>query len=179
MEKPMITILGPTASGKTPLAAALAKEIGGEIISADSRQVYRRMDIGTGKDLADYTVQDSPLTLNHEPKTMNHEPKTIPYHLIDICEPGTKYNLFEYQQDFFDVYQDIRQRGAWPILCGGTGLYIEAVLKGYQLSPVPQNPELRSSLEGKTLDEDWFDDAQQNRCGLLSACHPSHRDRNI
>ena len=153
MEKPMITILGPTASGKTPLAAALAKEIGGEIISADSRQVYRRMDIGTGKDLADYTVQDSPLTLNHEPITMNHEPKTIPYHLIDICEPGTKYNLFEYQQDFFDVYQDIRQRGAWPILCGGTGLYIEAVLKGYQLSPVPQNPELRASLEGKTLDE--------------------------
>ena len=146
MEKPMITILGPTASGKTPLAAALAKEIGGEIISADSRQVYRRMDIGTGKDLADYTVQDSPLTLNHEPKT-------IPYHLIDICEPGTKYNLFEYQQDFFDVYQGIRQRGAWPILCGGTGLYIEAVLKGYQLSPVPQNPELRASLEGKTLDE--------------------------
>ena len=153
MEKPMITILGPTASGKTPLAAALAKEIGGEIISADSRQVYRRMDIGTGKDLSDYTVQDSPLTLNHEPITMNHEPKTIPYHLIDICEPGTKYNLFEYQQDFFDVYQDIRQRGAWPILCGGTGLYIEAVLKGYQLSPVPQNPELRASLEGKTLDE--------------------------
>ena len=153
MEKPMITILGPTASGKTPLAAALAKEIGGEIISADSRQVYRRMDIGTGKDLADYTVQDSPLILNHEPITMNHEPKTIPYHLIDICEPGTKYNLFEYQQDFFDVYQDIRQRGAWPILCGGTGLYIEAVLKGYQLSPVPQNPELRASLEGKTLDE--------------------------
>ncbi len=136
MEKPMITILGPTA-----------------IISADSRQVYRRMDIGTGKDLADYTVQDSPLTLNHEPITMNHEPKTIPYHLIDICEPGTKYNLFEYQQDFFDAYQDIRQRGAWPILCGGTGLYIEAVLKGYQLSPVPQNPELRASLEGKTLDE--------------------------
>ena len=153
MEKPMITILGPTASGKTPLAAALAKEIGGEIISADSRQVYRRMDIGTGKDLADYTVQDSPLTLNHEPITMNHDPKTIPYHLIDICEPGTKYNLFEYQQDFFDVYQDIRQRGAWPILCGGTGLYIEAVLKGYQLSPVPQNPELRQRLEGKTLDE--------------------------
>ena len=137
----MITILGPTASGKTPLAAALAQQIGGEIISADSRQVYRRMDIGTGKDLADYTI------------TNNREPITIPYHLIDICEPGTKYNLFQYQQDFFDAYQDIRSRGVVPILCGGTGLYIEAVLKGYKLSPVPQNPELRARLEGKTLDE--------------------------
>ena len=104
----MITILGPTASGKTPVAARLAAEIGGEIISADSRQVYRRMDIGTGKDLEDYG--------------------SVPYHLIDICEPGTKYNLFEYQQDFYDVYQQIRSRGAVPILCGGTGLYIEAVL---------------------------------------------------
>ena len=137
----MITILGPTASGKTPLAAALAYKIGGEIISADSRQVYRRMDIGTGKDLADYTI------------TNNHEPIPVPYHLIDICEPGTKYNLFQYQQDFFDAYQDIIGRDVTPILCGGTGLYIEAVLKGYQLSPVPQNPELRARLEGKTLDE--------------------------
>ena len=131
--KQMITILGPTASGKTPLAAALAQRIGGEIISADSRQVYRRMDIGTGKDLADYG--------------------DVPYHLIDICEPGTKYNLFQYQQDFYDAYQDIQSRGVTPILCGGTGLYIEAVLKGYHLSPVPQNPALRASLEGKTLDE--------------------------
>ena len=129
----MITILGPTASGKTPVAARLAAEIGGEVISADSRQVYRRMDIGTGKDLEDYG--------------------SVPYHLIDICEPGTKYNLFEYQQDFFDVYQQIRSRGAVPILCGGTGLYIEAVLKGYKLSPVPQNQALRDSLEGKPLDE--------------------------
>ena len=133
----MITILGPTASGKTPLAAALAAEIGGEIISADSRQVYRRMDIGTGKDLADYTVSKF----------------NVPYHLIDIREPGTKYNLFEYQQDFFDAYEDIRRRGAVPILCGGTGLYIEAVLKGYHLSPVPQNQPLRDSLEGKSLAE--------------------------
>ena len=133
----MITILGPTASGKTPVAARLAAEIGGEIISADSRQVYRRMDIGTGKDLADYVADG----------------KLIPYHLIDIREPGTKYNLFEYQQDFFDAYQDIRSRGAVPILCGGTGLYIEAVLKGYKLSPVPQNQELRDSLEGKSLEE--------------------------
>ena len=129
----MITILGPTASGKTPVAARLAAEIGGEIISADSRQVYRRMDIGTGKDLGDYG--------------------TIPYHLIDIREPGTKYNLFEYQQDFFDAYQDIQSKGAVPILCGGTGLYIEAVLKGYHLSPVPQNQALRDSLEGKSLAE--------------------------
>ena len=137
----MITILGPTASGKTPLAAALAQQIGGEIISADSRQVYRRMDIGTGKDLADYTI------------TNNREPITIPYHLIDICEPGTKYNLFQYQQDFFDAYNDITGRGKTPILCGGTGLYIEAVLKGYKLSPVPQNQELRDRLEGKSLEE--------------------------
>ena len=144
----MITILGPTASGKTPLAAALAAEIGGEIISADSRQVYRRMDIGTGKDLADYTI-----TNNQYPITNNQYPITVPYHLIDIREPGTKYNLFEYQQDFFDAYEDIRNRGAVPILCGGTGLYIEAVLKGYHLSPVPQNQTLRDSLEGKSLAE--------------------------
>ena len=130
---PMITILGPTASGKTPVAARLAAEIGGEVISADSRQVFRRMNIGTGKDLDDYGA--------------------VPYHLIDIREPGTKYNLFEYQQDFFDVYQQIRSRGAVPILCGGTGLYIEAVLKGYHLSPVPQNQTLRDSLEGKSLAE--------------------------
>ena len=137
----MITILGPTASGKTPLAAALAARIDGEIISADSRQVYRRMDIGTGKDLGDYILK------------IKDERLKIPYHLIDIAEPGTKYNLFQYQQDFFDAYQDIVGRGKTPILCGGTGLYIEAVLKGYQLSPVPQNPELRARLEGKTLDE--------------------------
>ena len=143
----MITILGPTASGKTPLAAALAValpavdgECGAEIISADSRQVYRRMDIGTGKDLADYHVVGDSVA-------------NIPYHLIDIAEPGTKYNLFQYQQDFFDAYNNIIGRGKTPILCGGTGLYIEAVLKGYQLSPVPQNPELRARLEGKTLDE--------------------------
>jgi tRNA dimethylallyltransferase len=141
MKQRMITILGPTASGKTPLAAALASEIGGEILSADSRQVYRRMDIGTGKDLADYTT------------LVDGSPVNIPYHLIDICEPGTKYNLFQYQQDFFDAYNNIIGRGKTPILCGGTGLYIEAVLKGYQLSPVPQNPELRVRLEGKSLEE--------------------------
>ena len=137
----MITILGPTASGKTPLAAALAEKVGGEIISADSRQVYRRMDIGTGKDLGDYILK------------IKDEIVKIPYHLIDICEPGTKYNLFQYQQDFYDAYQDICRRGVVPILCGGTGLYIEAVLKGYKLSPVPQNPELRQRLESKSLEE--------------------------
>ena len=141
MAKRMITILGPTASGKTPLAAALAEKIGGEIISADSRQVYRRMDIGTGKDLGDYILK------------IKDEIVKIPYHLIDICEPGTKYNLFQYQQDFYDAYQDICRRGVVPILCGGTGLYIEAVLKGYKLSPVPQNPELRQRLESKSLEE--------------------------
>ena len=133
----MITILGPTASGKTDLATHLAARLNAEIISADSRQVYRGMDLGTGKDLADYVVNGH----------------VIPYHLIDICEPGTKYNLFRYQQDFLDCYEDIRSRGALPILCGGTGLYIEAVLKGYSLSPVPQNPALRTELEGKNLED--------------------------
>ena len=133
----MITILGPTASGKTDLATHLAARLNAEIISADSRQVYRGMDIGTGKDLADYMVDGH----------------VVPYHLIDICEPGTKYNLFRYQQDFLDCYEDIRSRGALSILCGGTGLYIEAVLKGYSLSPVPQNPELRAKLEEKSLEE--------------------------
>ena len=129
--------MGPTACGKTALAAALAVRIGGEILSADSRQVYRRMDIGTGKDLADYVVDGI----------------AVPYHLIDICEPGTKYNLFQYQQDFLAAYEDICHRGAQPILCGGTGLYIESVLKGYALSPVPQNAELRARLENKNLEE--------------------------
>ena len=135
--KTLLTILGPTASGKTDLAAHVAHELGGEIISADSRQVYRGMDIGTGKDLDDYEV----------------EGEKIPYHLIDICEAGTKYNLFQYQEDFLKAYLDIQGRGAQPILCGGTGLYIESVLKGYHLSPVPQNQELRKSLDGKSLKE--------------------------
>ena len=133
----MITILGPTASGKTSLAAALAYDLNAEIISADSRQVYKGMDIGTGKDLDDYVING----------------RQIPYHLIDICEPGTKYNLFRYQEDFTHAYNDIMDRGVTPILCGGTGLYIESVLKGYNLSPVPQNEELRESLTGKSLNE--------------------------
>lgn len=133
----LITILGPTASGKTSLAAHLAYEIDAEIISADSRQVYRGMTIGTGKDLEDYVVKD----------------RQIPYHLIDICESGTKYNLFRYQEDFIKVYADMMQRGKQAVLCGGTGLYIESVLKGYHLSPVPQNQELRDALADKSLEE--------------------------
>lgn len=135
--KRMITILGPTACGKTSLAAAIAADIGGEVISADSRQVYRKMDIGTGKDLADYTVDG----------------RGVPYHLIDIAEPGTKYNLFQYLHDFLNAYNEITDRGATPILCGGTGLYIEAVLKGYKLAAVPENADLRTQLENKTLAE--------------------------
>lgn len=133
----LITILGPTASGKTALAAALAADTGAEVISGDSRQVYRRMDIGTGKDIADYVVDG----------------RKVPYHLIDIAEPGTKYNLFQYQHDFLKAYDDITARGVLPILCGGTGLYIESVLKGYRLASVPENKTLRMSLEGKTLGE--------------------------
>ncbi len=133
----MIVILGPTASGKTALAAALAAEIGGEIISADSRQVYRQMDIGTGKDLEDYELNGI----------------SIPYHLIDICEPGTKYNLFRYQEDFAKAYSEIAVRGRIPILCGGTGLYIEAVVGAYRLSPVPQNAQLRSELQDLSYEQ--------------------------
>lgn len=135
--KKMITILGPTASGKTTLAVALAAAVGGEIISADSRQVYRGMDIGTGKDLEEYTYED----------------RQIPYYLIDICDPGTKYNLFRYQKDFLQAYNTIQQHDHLPVLCGGTGLYLESVLKGYRLSEVPQNPELRRELSGKSLRE--------------------------
>ena len=137
MKYDLITILGPTASGKTPLATALADRLGTEIISGDSRQVYRRMDLGTGKDLADYTI----------------EGRSVPYHLIDIVEPGYKYNVFEYQRDFLKAYESIVDKGKLPILCGGTGMYLESVLKGYRLFPVPENPELRASLEGKSLQE--------------------------
>lgn len=133
----LITIIGPTASGKTALAAALAARLDTEIISGDSRQVYRSMDIGTGKDLADYVVDG----------------KQIPYHLIDICNPGDKYNVFEYQHDFHKAFEEIRKKGKLPILCGGTGMYIESVLRGFKLLDVPQNPALRESLKGKSLAE--------------------------
>lgn len=133
----LITVLGPTACGKTRLAVALADRVGGEILSADSRQVYRGMDIGTGKDLADYEIDGH----------------SIPYHLIDIAEPGSKYNVYEFQGDFLKTYRGVVERGAVPIMCGGTGLYLESVLRGYRLIPVPENPALRKSLEGKTLSE--------------------------
>ncbi|MDR2474044.1 MAG: tRNA (adenosine(37)-N6)-dimethylallyltransferase MiaA [Tannerella sp.] len=133
----LITILGPTACGKTAFAAALAARLDTEIISADSRQVYRRMDIGTGKDIADYTVDG----------------KHVTYHLIDICEPGDKYNVFRYQHDFFEVFKRLRAAGKTPILCGGTGMYIEAVLKGYKLLDVPPDNTLRESLQNKSLEE--------------------------
>ena len=133
----LITVLGPTASGKTRFAVQLADRLGAEIISGDSRQVYRRMDLGTGKDLGDYCIGG----------------RSVPYHLIDIVEPGTKYNVFEYQRDFLEAYNDIHRRGRKAVLCGGTGLYIESVLRAYRLSPVPQNPELRERLADKSLEE--------------------------
>lgn len=133
----LIAILGPTASGKTPFAATLAHELNTEIISADSRQIYRGMDLGTGKDLIDYTVDGHP----------------VPYHLIDIADPGYKYNVFEYQRDFLISYESIKQKGLLPVLCGGTGMYLEAVLKGYKLMPVPENPELRNRLAHYSLEE--------------------------
>ena len=131
----IVTIVGPTASGKTSIACHLAYELGGEIISGDSRQVYKGMDIGTGKDLSDYVVNGTP----------------VPYHLIDICEAGEKYNLFEFQQDFHEAYNDVTSRGVLPILCGGSGLYVESVLRGYSLPNVPINNELRENYYSLSL----------------------------
>lgn len=131
MSKDLICVLGPTASGKTKYAVKLAFETDGEIISADSRQVYRGMDIGTGKDLEEYSFNGL----------------DIPYHLIDIVEPGSKYNIFEYQRDFHKVFEEIKKRGKQPILCGGSGLYIEAATQGYSLPQVEPNPALRATLE--------------------------------
>lgn len=134
----LVSVVGPTACGKTSLAVELALAVpGAEIISADSRQVYRGMDIGTGKDIAEYT----------------REGVTVPSHLLDIVDAGEKYNLFEFQRDFLVAYEDIRERGAFPIMCGGSGLYVESVLKGYRLLPVPENPALRASLEEKSLEQ--------------------------
>ena len=149
MNQKMITIIGPTASGKTTLAAHLAASFiadgqNAEILSGDSRQVYRGMDIGTGKDLADYTV-----TCN----AVSGETLQIPYHLIDICNPGEKYNIFQYQQDFLSTYNDCKERNVLPILCGGSGLYVESVIREYNLSPVPKNDTLRDELSHKTMPE--------------------------
>lgn len=133
MNKKLIVILGPTASGKTHRAVSLARAIDGEIISADSRQVYSGMDIGTGKDIDEYG--------------------DVPYHLIDICPAGYKYNLYEYLRDFDHVFADIKKRGKNAILCGGTGLYIESVLNGLKLPEVPENKELRDELSAYSLEE--------------------------
>lgn len=133
----LISIIGPTASGKTALAVEVARAMKGEILSADSRQVYRGMDIGTGKDIAEYGSGGT----------------RVPYHLIDIVDAGEKYNLFEFQRDFLAAYSDIVSSGALPVMCGGSGLYVESVLKGYRLIPVPENCELRARLEGKSMEE--------------------------
>jgi len=133
----LIVILGPTATGKTQLATHLAAQINGAIISADSRQVYRGMDLGTGKDLSEYKIDN----------------QSIPYYLIDTCEPGYKYNIFEYQADFFEAFNKVNQSHITPIMCGGSGLYIESVLKHYKLINVPVNEPLRQKLTHYTLEE--------------------------
>jgi len=133
----ILIITGPTASGKTALAAALADRLNGEIISADSRQVYRSMDIGTGKDYDDYMTGG----------------RRIPCHLIDIADPGYKYNVFEYQRDFLRIYNDLKQRKVFPVLCGGSGMYIDSIVSGYRMFAVPPDPDLRARLEEKSMDE--------------------------
>ena len=132
-----LVVTGPTASGKTSLAAALALKLKGEIISADSRQIYRQMNLGTGKDYTDYLA----------------EGRQIPYHLIDIADPGNKYSVFEYQQDFIKVLGDLRSRNIFPVVCGGSGMYIDSVISGYKMIEVPPDPEFRASLEKKSLKE--------------------------
>lgn len=137
MQYDMLTILGPTATGKTQLAAHVADRVGGEILSADSRQIYRGMDLGTGKDLADYVVGGT----------------KVPYHLIDMAEAGTQYNVFEFQREFIRAYHDICSRGKFPVFCGGSGLYLEAVLKGYRLTQVPSDKNRREELSELSLEE--------------------------
>jgi tRNA dimethylallyltransferase len=132
-----LVITGPTASGKTSLAVAVARELGGEIISADSRQVYRGMNIGTGKDYSEYFI----------------EGKQIPYHLIDIVDPGYKYNVFEFQRDFFRIYSDLKERKIFPVVCGGSGMYADSIIKGYKMFEVPPDSGLRKELEKKSMGE--------------------------
>jgi len=133
----LLVVLGATATGKTSLAVNLAKDFNGEIISADSRQIYRGMDLGTGKDIEEYVVDGV----------------EIPYHLIDIADAGYKYNVFEFQQDFVKAFEDISSRKRLPVVCGGTGMYLEAVLKGYKLIAVPKDQSFRDELESKSLEE--------------------------
>jgi tRNA dimethylallyltransferase len=137
MSYDMLVVTGPTASGKTALAATIAHRLGGEVISADSRQIYRKMNLGTGKDYNDYIVDGKP----------------VPYHLIDIADPGYKYNVFEYQRDFTATLLGMRSRGAFPVVCGGSGMYIDAIVSGYRMFEVPPDPEFRASLEDKSLSE--------------------------
>lgn len=133
----LLMVTGPTASGKTALAATIAQRIGGEIISADSRQVYRRMNLGTGKDYDDFQVNGT----------------EIPCHLIDIVDPGYKYNVFEYQRDFNKVYSDLRKRNIFPVVCGGSGMYADSIISGYKMFEVPPDSGLRIDLEKKSIEE--------------------------
>ncbi|MRR24572.1 tRNA (adenosine(37)-N6)-dimethylallyltransferase MiaA, partial [bacterium] len=140
MDKPMhdiLVITGPTATGKTRLAALVADRLGGEVISADSRQVYRGMDIGTGKDLTDYIVDG----------------RMVPVHMVDIVDAGYRYNVFEYQRDFLQVFEDLSGRGGFPVVCGGSGMYVDSIVSGYRLVQVPVNAQLREMLAGRTLEE--------------------------
>ena len=150
----LVIITGPTASGKTSLAVSLANSINGEIISADSRQVYRGMDIGTGKDYNDYKLNG----------------KTIPYHLIDIADPGYKYNVFEYQRDFFKVYKSLKERNVFPVVCGGSGMYADSIITGYKMMEVPPDTGLRKRLEKKSMEE---------LTGILSAMKNLHNTTDI
>ena len=133
----LLLVIGPTASGKTSLAVAIAKSIGGEIISADSRQVYKGMNLGTGKDYNEYLIENTPL----------------PFHLIDIVDPGYKYNVFEYQRDFIKVYSNLKERKVFPVVCGGSGMYADSIINGYKMFEVPTDSGLRAELEKKSLEE--------------------------
>jgi tRNA dimethylallyltransferase len=133
----ILVITGPTATGKTRLAAMVADRMGGEVISADSRQVYRGMDIGTGKDLSDYTVDG----------------RRVPVHMVDTVDAGYRYNVFEYQRDFLKVFEDLSERGVFPVVCGGSGMYVDSIVSGYRLVQVPVNPSLRALLAGRSLEE--------------------------
>lgn len=156
---PLVCITGPTACGKTHLAVQVARLINGEIISADSRQVYRHMDIGTGKDIAEYAVGGV----------------RVPYHLIDIAEAGYRYNVYEYQRDFYKAYADISSRGKVAICCGGSGMYVESVLKGYRLDEVPVNEAWRAACKHKS-DEELIEELTQYRA-LHNVSDTSSRDR--
>lgn len=150
----LLVVTGPTASGKTSLASALALKLNGEIISADSRQIYRQMNLGTGKDYSDYVV----------------EGKEIPYHLIDIADPGYKYSVFEYQRDFVKVLDSLRSRDKFPVVCGGSGLYLDSVISGYKMIEAPTDPVFRASLEKKSLAE---------LTGMLSSIKKLHNKTDI